>query len=91
MLTLDELKDKLYEMGFEDSVVLESPDFITAVVGIDAGGRVVYDYDLMVDFLLKWDETMSLTDAMEYIDVNVANTLSSNYRVGEPILVYKLS
>lgn len=46
-LTLNGLKDILCERGHEDAVVLESPDYLGAIVGVSDDGRVIYDYEKM--------------------------------------------
>lgn len=40
--TAEELKELLCSMDYEESIVLESPDYIEAFSGIDSQGRVVY-------------------------------------------------
>lgn len=83
--TLDELKDILADMGFEDTAFLEHPDFISAVVGIDTDGRVIYDYELMVEHLLGLDEGWTREGAEDYIEYNVINHLPL-MGVGRPII-----
>ena len=41
-------RDLLVELGYEDSIVFESPDYDNAIIGTDDNSRVVYDYDKMV-------------------------------------------
>ena len=38
-LTIDSLKDFLCELGHEDAVLLESPDYLSAVAGVSEDGR----------------------------------------------------
>lgn len=47
---VQELKDHLLEIGCEDSIVFD-PYFARAAVGVSETGRVIYDYDLMVESL----------------------------------------
>ena len=44
-----ENKELLVEMGYEDAVILEDPDYDSAIVGVSESGRVIYDYDKMVE------------------------------------------
>lgn len=48
---------------FEDALVFENPDYITAAVGVTEDGIVVYSFEKMVDFLVE-------TDGMDYEDAN---------------------
>lgn len=67
---------ELIENGIinEDAVVFENPDFDDAIIGVDSIGRLIYDYDLMVEILAEregWDTI----DAIEFIDYNTMRTL----------------
>lgn len=65
-----ERRDLLVELGFEDSVVFENPDYDSAIVGYDENsGRIIYDYEKMIVHLMDVDN-MSYEDAMEFIDYN---------------------
>ena len=57
----------------EGTIMLE-PDYLDfAIVGIDQTGKLVYDYDLLVDAFM-FNEPFSLDDAVEWIDYNIAST-----------------
>lgn len=71
---LDELKEFLTDFGFEDTVILENPDYVEAVIGMDDDGRLIYDYDLMTECLVK-EDGMSHEEAMEFIDYNTIRAL----------------
>lgn len=73
-LTLDNLKDHLCELGHEDAVVLESPDYLSAIVGVSDDGRVIYDYDKMAQCLMETDG-MTYEEATEFIDFNTLGAL----------------
>ena len=46
-------RELLIEMGLEEAIVFESPDYDDAIVGYDVcSERVVYDYDVMVESLM---------------------------------------
>ena len=72
--TLDELKEYLTDFGYEDTIILENPDYVEAVVGLDDEGRLIYDYDLMIECLVNHDK-MSPEEAMEFIDYNTVRAL----------------
>ena len=84
--TVESLKEALCDRGFEDAVVLETPDFADAVVGASDDGRVVYDYERMVRSLMRKDG-MDEEEAREYIDYNTIRALPY---MGDkaPIVVY---
>lgn len=87
-MTLPLLKDRLSENGFGDSIILENPDYITAVVGVSQDGQVIYDYEKMVDYLID-NEGMNTIDAIEFIDYNTVRALDY---MGEkhPLILYQL-
>ena len=87
-LTLDGLKDFLCERGHEDAVVLESPDYLSAIVGVSDDGRVIYDYEKMARCLMETDG-MDYEEATEFIDFN---TLGALPYMGEkrPIILNEL-
>ena len=66
-------RDILCELGYEESVVFENPDYDEAIVGTDSDGRVVYDMDLMVGCLI--DEGMTEEEAIEFIEYNTIRAL----------------
>lgn len=59
--TVEELKEALVEEGCEGAVVFVNPDYLEAVVGYDDEGRVVYNYDRMIESLI--DEGMTEEEA----------------------------
>ena len=87
-LTLESLKEELRERGFDEAVVLENPDYLSAIVGVSEDGRVVYDYDGMVRHLME-QEGMDAEEAAEFVDYNTIRALPY---MGDkrPIVVYGL-
>ena len=73
-LTIDSLKDYLCELGHEDSVVLESPDYLSAVAGVSEDGRVIYSYPRMLEHLVL-NDGMTYEEAAEFIDYNTIGSL----------------
>ena len=78
----------LCDLGCDDAIIFENPDYDSAIVGISHDGRVIYDYNLMVYHLMDIDE-MTDMDAVDFIDYN---TLRSISYAGElaPIVMYKI-
>lgn len=73
-LTIDLLKEYLCELGYDDAVVLENPDYLSAVVGVSDDGRVIYSYPRMLEHLVL-NEGMSYEEASEFIDYNTIRAL----------------
>ena len=73
-LTIDSLKDYLCELGHEDAVVLESPDYLSAVAGVSEDGRVIYSYPQMLEHLVL-NDGMTYEEAAEFIDYNTIGAL----------------
>ena len=73
-LTIDSLKDYLCELGYDDAVVLESPDYLSAVVGVSEDGRVIYSYTKMLQHLVLTDG-MTYEEAAEFVEYNTIGAL----------------
>lgn len=71
---LEELKEFLVDMGYEDTIVFDNPDYASAAIGFTEDGRLIYDYDLMTDWLIEHD-SMSPEEAMEFIDYNTIRAI----------------
>ena len=56
-------REILCDMGYNESIVFENPDYDSAIVGISDGGRVIYDHDLMIAHLMDVDD-MTEMDAL---------------------------
>ena len=79
-------REKLVDMGCEDSIVFENPDYDDAIVGVDQEGRVIYDYDKMVASLMKQDN-LTAEEAIEFIDFNTVRALPYAGAMA-PIIMY---
>lgn len=47
------LRDKMCENEFENSIVYDCPSFDNSIIGIDVNGKTIYAYPLMVDEYVK--------------------------------------
>ncbi len=85
---MDTLKEKLEELGYEGTVILENPSYDTAIIGISSNGNLIYDYELMVNYLIEHDN-MTYEDAVEFIDYNTIRAIDY---MGElkPIIMNKI-
>ena len=78
----------LCDMGYEDAAIFRNPDYDEAIVGVTPDGNVIYDFDLMVHHLIKYDG-MTEMDAVEFIDQDVMRVIPY---MGEypPIIIYTI-
>jgi hypothetical protein len=81
-------REILCEMGHEDAVIFENPDYDSAIIGISDDNRVIYDYDKMVVDLMVTDG-MNMVDAAEFIDYNTIGAYSETPEL-DPIVMYRL-
>lgn len=70
---LQQLKDALCDNGYEGSIVFDNPDYVSAAIGFTDDGKVVYDFDLMVESLME--EGMTEDDSIEFIEYNTIRAL----------------
>lgn len=81
-------RDILCDMGLEDAIIFESPDYDEAIVGVTEDDRVVYAFDLMVEHLKNKCEINS-DEAIEFINYNTIRALPY---MGDqaPIIMYRI-
>lgn len=78
----------LVDLGYEEAVIFDNPDYDAAIIGISSDDKVIYDYDLMIECLML-DEGMSMEDAIDFIDYNTFRALPYSGSDG-PIVMYRL-
>ena len=72
----------------EDAIVFDNMSYDGSIVGVTTDGRVVYDYDKMVEELMQ-DEEWSYEDAAEWIDYNTIRALPYAGENG-PIIMFSI-
>ena len=74
----------------EEAIVLGDAfmSYDNSIVGVTTDGRVVYDFDKMVEELMQ-DEEWSYEEAVEWIDYNTIRSLPYA-GPGAPIIMYRL-
>ena len=82
-------RDILNEIGLEESVVFENPDYDSAIIGYDANNnRVIYDFEKMVIHLMD-NDGMTYEEAVEFIEYNTLRSIP--YTGGDaPIVMYSI-
>ena len=82
-------RDLLNELGLEESIVFENPDYDSAIIGYDAvDNRVIYDFERMVEHLMNVD-SMTYDEAFEFIEYNTIRAIP--YFGGKsPIVLHRI-
>lgn len=82
------LAERLIDNMYDDTVIFKDYDYEDAFVGVSEDGRAIYDYDIMVSWLV---ETKGYTEeeAIEWIEYNTMRALPY---MGDmrPIILYHL-
>lgn len=73
-MTIEDIKRKCVEKGYDDAIVLENPSFCDSFVGFSNDGRVVYNYDQMIYDLMD-DEDMTEEEAVDFISYNTLRAI----------------
>lgn len=87
-MTQKELKQIIIDNGYEEIALFENYDYVTAFIGISNDNKAIYDYDLMIEYLMKKEEFDDEIDAIEWIDYNTIRALP--YMENAPIIKYNL-
>lgn len=80
--------DMIESQGYENVIIFQEPSYDDALIGVDTSNRAVYDFNKMVEWLMK-EDNIDETDAIEFIEYNTVRALSY---MGEnsPIIVYPI-
>lgn len=81
-------EEKLLLNGFDDVKYFTNFSYDDALVGVTTDGQAVYDYNLMIDWLIKtngWSED----DAIDWVNYNTIRGLSYMGE-GAPIIMFPL-
>ena len=87
-LTVGTLKQWLCDNDHEDTIVLESPDYLSAIIGITEDGRLIYSYAKMVEHLIR-EDGMNEEEAIEFIDYNTIRAIPYSGKMA-PIVMYDI-
>ena len=73
----------------ENSILLQNYSYDSAIIGATKEGSVLYDYDLMIQWLQE-TEDFSYDDAVEWIEYNTLRAIPYFQSKGiVPTIVYK--
>ena len=79
-------EEKLLDAGYEGIKYLTNYSYDDALIGVSHDGRAVYDYNLMIDWLMR-EEGWSDNEAIEWIEYNTIRALPY-FGEGAPIIMY---
>lgn len=83
--SFDEVCDILCAEGYPNTVIYSMPDYCTAFIGVTPNEEAVYDYDLMVEYLMNDEEyKMSDEEACDFICFN-----DSFRQPGQPMIYFE--
>jgi hypothetical protein len=91
-VSCEELKDKIEickDQDYNDIVLFDGYSYDTAFIGLTHDGRAIYDYDLMVRWLMQ-TENIDEIAAIEWIDYNSIRALSYAGEKG-PVILYRFN
>lgn len=76
-------EDILVDKGYEDVIVFRNPDYDTCLIGLTDNYQAVYDYELMLEWLVK-HEDMDFEAAADFICYNDSFCYGEKY----PVIYY---
>lgn len=81
-------EERLLNAGYEDVKYLVNYSYDDALIGVSEDGRAIYDYDLMISWLMK-EEGWTEDEAIDWVNYNTIRALPY---MGEraPIIMYGL-
>ena len=78
----------LLDYGYEGVKYLTNYSYDTALIGISDDNRAIYDFDLMIEWLML-EKNFDYNDAIEWIEFNTIRALPYMGE-GAPIIMYAL-
>ena len=81
-------EEKLLNAGYDDVTYLTNYSYDDALIGVSEDGRVIYDFDKMVEWLIK-KEGWTDIEAIEWIETNTIRALPY-MGADAPIIMYSL-
>lgn len=88
MNSIEEIKQYIEDITGEKVVLFFNHDYASAFIGISDDFRAIYDYNKMIDYVMK-KEGIEELDATEWINYN---TIRAMAYMGEkcPIILYPI-
>lgn len=73
-------RDLLLDLGYDDVIIFDNPSYEGALIGVTWGNQAVYDYDLMIESLMK-EDNMTEEEAVDFISYNASYTYGYKYPI----------
>lgn len=70
----------------ENALRFDNPSFDNSIIAVDYYGRLIYDYDLMVEELMK-NDNISGEEAVDFISYNTLRSLDYQSDIMKPIVI----
>lgn len=84
------LIDLLLDSGYEDVILLDNYLYDTALIGVSDDNRAIYDYNKMIEWVIKEGIVNNATDSIEWIECNTIKSLAYMDDDKIPIVMYPL-
>ena len=81
-------EERLLNAGYEGIKYFTNYSYDGALVGVSEDGRAIYDYNLMIDWLME-EEGWSEDEAIDWVNYNTIRALPY-MGDGAPIIMYSL-
>ena len=52
---MSNVEERILDAGYEDVVIFSNEDYDSALIGMSDDNRAIYDFDLMVEWLMRHD------------------------------------
>lgn len=82
-------EEKLLYAGYDSVKYFTNYSYDDALIGVSEDGRAIYDFEKMVDWLMK-EEGLSDDEAVEWIEYNTIRALPY-FGEDAPIIMYPLT
>ena len=81
-------EERLLDAGYEGIKYLTNYSYDDALVGVSEDGRAIYDYEKMIEYLMK-EEGWTYEESEDWVNYNTIRAISY-MGDGAPIIMYKL-
>ena len=78
-------RELLESLGYDDVIIFDNPSYEGALIGVSWNNQAVYDYDLMIQSLMK-EDNITEEEAADFISYNASYRQGYEY----PIIVNNL-
>lgn len=78
----------LLDNGYEDVMIFTDFSYDTALIGVTSDDRAVYDYDLMVEWLVD-NQGITYEEAADWVNYNTIRALDYTSDNNKPIVLFR--